>query len=114
MKFYRYIAEQNVTIILFKDFYNIELRLLEYNLFKETPKGYWIKHKSDLWLDHDWKKWIPKTSKKRFAYPTKKEALVNYMRRTESRISHLEHQIGVSKEGYAQAKKLMNEFNNGK
>jgi len=46
----------------------------EYAIIKETPKGYWIK--LSIWNDD--KKWVSKTALKRFAYPTKKEALISY------------------------------------
>lgn len=49
----------------------------EYQLINETPKGYWI------WIvgDTGTTKWVSKTSKKRFAYPTKKEAIDNFVAR---------------------------------
>jgi len=36
--------------------------------------------------------WISKNSKKRYAYPTKKEALENFIKRNERRIEILKYQ----------------------
>jgi len=68
----------------------VELRI--FYLFKETNKGYWITYndsKNNLRGD----KWVSKTSKKRYAYPTKKEALDNFINRTKSRIMILKRQL---------------------
>jgi hypothetical protein len=93
-------------------FSDIRLELEEYDLVKETPKGYWIgsyiNHRSEPF----WKKWIPKESKKRFAYPTKKEALENYIKRTESRIKILESQKFECQIGLRRAKELKKKQNN--
>ena len=54
-----------------------------YVLHKETPKGYWIKLGGDP--NHPSLSgkplWISKTSVKRYAYPTKKEALFAFIKR---------------------------------
>jgi hypothetical protein len=68
---------------------NPKLELITYDLIKETEKGYWIGYKNFS----SWKKWIPKTSKKRFAYPTKQEAMKNFITRTKRRIKLLKWQI---------------------
>lgn len=103
MEFYRYEAIQYAS----KDadgeycspiFPSASLVCNRYDLIKETPKGYWIGFRSlrtdtDSLSKHYWKKWVSKTSRKRFAYPTKEEALVNYIKRTEKRIKILKNQI---------------------
>jgi hypothetical protein len=70
-------------------FPNPKLELRTYDLIKETEKGYWIGYKNFS----SWKKWIPKTSKRRFAYPTKQEAMKNFITRTKRRIKILKWQI---------------------
>lgn len=81
-EFYRYEIDNTLESV------RIELRTFEF--FKETPTGYWIKFKG---YSHSmWKKWIPKISKKRYAYPTKKEAKINFIRRTERRFQILSSQ----------------------
>jgi hypothetical protein len=64
MQFYRYAN------------YGDEIILETYNLHRETPKGYWITQQ--YWIKN---KWINKTSTKRFAYPTKEEALESFKKR---------------------------------
>lgn len=82
---------------------NIGIKVLErkYVLLKETPKGYWIKPIWDISLNisltRDFKtchrKWISKTSKRRYAYPTKGEALINFKARKRRQIQILTAQI---------------------
>ncbi len=95
MNFYRYEAVQYAVHdidgeLVSPKFPNPKVELLIYDLMKETPKGYWI---GDARFPELMKKWISKTSKKRFAYPTKQEALTNFIKRNEKRIEILEHQI---------------------
>jgi hypothetical protein len=66
---------------------NAKLELNTYQLIKETQKGYWIGYLNDYGYQiGDWQKWVSKTSKKRFAYPTKELALTNFIKRTQRRI----------------------------
>lgn len=51
--------------------------LKEYDVIGETPKGYYINKYSFV---HK-KTWVSKTGKKRFAYPTKEEAMNYFMHR---------------------------------
>lgn len=114
MKFYRYELETSVSIgddnsvLRFRD---IQLNLNKYNLHKETPKGYWIGYGyNEVGSLRSYSKWIPKVSKKRYAYPTKEEALINYMKRTEKRIKILESNLYDCKRGIELAnEKLKNE-----
>ena len=73
-------------------FPNPKLELRTYDLIKETEKGYWIGYKG-----FSFKKWIPKKSKKRYAYPTKEEALQNFIARTKRRVDILKRQIDCCK-----------------
>ncbi len=111
MKFYRY--EQVISVSMGDNDYGgsivypySRLVLREYNLYKETPKGYWIGYG----FIGEWKSeasWVSKTSKKRFAYPTKEEALINYIKRTERRKSILQKQIGNCINGLNDANTLL-------
>lgn len=58
----------------------------EFNLVKETKCGYWIDH-------YDKKKWIGKWSKKRFAYPTQREAINGFKYRKKKQIEILTNQL---------------------
>lgn len=85
-----------------------ELNLIIYNLYKETPKGYWIGFgKKEIGFLHSESIWVSKTSRKRFAYPTKKEALVNYIKRTEIRSNILKSQYDECECGIKEAKQLI-------
>lgn len=57
----------------------VRLECHEFEVIKETPCGFWI----------DWifsKKWVSKTSRKRFAYPTKEQAKASFRIRKERQI----------------------------
>lgn len=102
MVFYRYELQ---TTIGFEDFFSTSILVLhEYSLVKETEKGYWICYGSPRFL-HSTRKWIPKISKKRFAYPTKEEALNNYIVRTTKRIGYLESNLNRARLGLSYSKK---------
>lgn len=93
MKFYRY-YNQNSDVIL-----------EQFKLLKETPAGYWIipEYQDPVeamvnFRDAWYRKWISKTSRKRFAYPTKEEALVSFKMRKQKQIPILEAQLECAKE----------------
>ena len=115
MKFYRYevveYAEHDFDgELVSPSIPNPKLELREYDLFKETPKGYWIGYGSLGEYKYNWKKWVSKTTKKRFAYPTEKEALINYIKRTEKRLEILERQAWTCKISLNLAKNKENEI----
>jgi hypothetical protein len=86
MKFYRYETYQYE--------YDPELFLKEFDQIKETPCGWWIgTNSSFLCLHGDRRKWASKTARKRYAYPTKKEALVNFKARKHRQIQILKAQL---------------------
>ena len=96
MKFYRYeiIELMPNHSDSFKD---VEVEIIEktYHMIRETPKGYWIHPNKYLPFPDKNSKWVSKTAKKRFAYPTKAEAMQNFKARTKRRIWILEDQIKV-------------------
>jgi len=99
MEFYRYEKVQYASLGIDGDFENskipnpkIELRI--FNLFKETPKGYWVGYGSfEKGSLRSQGHWVSKSSIKRFAYPSKKEALENFIKRNEKRIRILEYNL---------------------
>jgi len=98
MKFYRYEAVVYAELDRDGEFCSPSIRipkieLTTLNLHKETPKGYWIGygHPDNGLQSHS--RWVSKTAKKRYAYPTKEEALFNYIKRTEKRIKILKGQL---------------------
>jgi hypothetical protein len=95
--FYRYTSYETASMGIDGEytsspFPNPRLRVEEYNLHKETPKGYWIGYGK---LDelHSPSRWVSKDGKKRFAYPTKEEALTNFIKRNERRVKILKRQV---------------------
>ena len=106
MKFYRYEAENSAYAkdhdgeYIHTSLLLVNLKLVEYDMVKETPKGYWVGHGT-------WKyKFVLKTSKKKFAYLTKEDAMVNFVKRTESRISILKNQLEFSIQALNAAKSM--------
>jgi len=99
MKFYRYQGVQYATLSYDGDFVsssipNPKLELYEYDLFKETLKGYWIGYGSIVPGNlRSEAIWVSKTAKKRFAYPSKQEALIGFIKRTERRVKILKNQL---------------------
>lgn len=119
MKFYRYELIQYASIDSEAGYGNSlinfprrNLLCHEYNLFKETPKGYWIGHgnigEGSLRSEGHW---VSKTAKKRYAYPTKTEALNNYILRTKKRKKILYGQIDSCSDGLALAEKELSKLN---
>lgn len=62
----------------------------EFTVIRKTLKGVWVK---------DWKKerWVSNSGKKRFAYPTKAEALFAYTKRKEREILILNSRLNYVK-----------------
>ena len=106
MRFYRYETYSFSTFGENKllEIHSAKLKLIEFSLVKQTPKGYWIGEYYNSTIPYYATKWISKTSKKRYAYPTKEEALNNYIKRTEIRIEILSGQLSSSKVGLNLAK----------
>jgi len=97
MKFYRYEAVSYASMDHDGEYYspripNVNIVLSEFNLHRETPKGYWIGY-GTLDSFHGDSRWVSKTAKKRYAYPTKEEAMTNYIKRTERRMKILKAQL---------------------
>lgn len=87
-------------------FTDFQLKYEEYPVIRETPKGYWIeidrKHISHMDYEEEQtisiEKWVSKTSLKRYAYPTKEEALQNYIARKNRQINILNRQLKDAKD----------------
>lgn len=59
---------------------------------KETAKGYWIELEDDIQEEPN-RSWISKSGKKRFAYPTKEGAMVNFKARKRRQIEILKGKL---------------------
>lgn len=95
------------------DFYEIKLDLKEFRIVRKTPKGFWIWigwGRYENYLDSEYingsdakqyaaeqlkagLKWVSNDGRKRFAYPTKAEAMVNFKKRKERQIKILKSQL---------------------
>lgn len=74
-----------------------------YIILRETPCGWWIAkeflnivYRGDV--PKECQRWVSKTGRKRFAYPTKTEAWESYMARKQWRVWHLERQLRTAED----------------
>jgi len=88
MKLYRYEGYRKVDI----------KNPIEYLVHRETKYRYVIYHGYTKFLERK-EKFIGKAGKKRFAYPTKKEAMINYIARKRSQIEHCTNMINLAETG---------------
>lgn len=113
MEFYRYVLVQYASIHDDGEYGsqrilnpNPSLILHTYSLHKETPKGYWIGYGHPFnGYQGEYSRWVSKTARKRYAYPTKEEALHNFIKRTESRIKYFQNDLDKCRVGLGLAKK---------
>jgi len=70
----------------------VKIILNKYKSIRETACGYWIDHENGIG-----ERWVSKTSKKRFAYPTKHEAMINFKHRKQRQIKLLEVNLSRAK-----------------
>jgi len=95
------------------DYHDIHLDLNEYRIVRETPKGFWIWIGFGLYenylpnelvtdkRDQEFNKrilkqglkWVSNDCRKRWAYPTKKEAQINFQKRKQRHIKILKSQL---------------------
>lgn len=90
MIFYRYYSNRG------------RVSLEKFYLVKQTPAGYWIKHQYAWSGDKD--KWISNNSAKCLAYPTKKEAMQNFIARKNRQIKILKARLFEAEADYRWAK----------
>ena len=81
--------------------YGTRVELHIYKSIKKTQCGHWIIEKGNRYLKCIHKKrWISNTSKKRYAYPTKAEAINSFMIRKMRQIEIMEIRIDNIKIAY--------------
>ena len=83
---------------------NVEVVLKEYSIIRDTPKGYVIKIGQK-------ERWVSATGKKRFAFKDKKDALTNFITRTNKSILIMKHNIDFAQLSLEKAKTLRTEIN---
>lgn len=97
MEFYRYYERNN---------YDEGVKVWEkiFYLVKETPCGYWISENKDYYkkdvIHYLWDepRWISKTSRKRYAYPTRKEAIESFKMRKKRQLEIVNYQTKRTKD----------------
>jgi len=72
----------------------VKIYLNDYEMLRETACGYWINTSG---YGKSYETWVSKTSKKRFAYPTKHEAMINFKHRKQRQIKLLEVNLSRAK-----------------
>ena len=93
----------------------VQIRECKYYLISKTPCGYWISSNENYsqmeerytnYIPHvlEKKRWVSKTATKRFAYPTKKEAMESFIARKQRQVTILTHKLSQAKDALAQAK----------
>lgn len=115
LKFYRYDSVEYASLdfngdVILPPFPNPTITLTTFELVKETPKGYWIVS-IGLKFYPQYKKWVSKTAKKRYAYPTKAEALHNFIKRNQRRLGILKRQIELCKSNLSKAELIKTDEN---
>jgi len=78
-----------------------KLTLQEYEILRETPKGVWIN------IGWNREKWVSNYANKRFAQPSKREALKHYIRRKIYRNHCIELEMDRNNDTLITAKALL-------
>lgn len=80
------------------DGYGYLIEFDEYEVIKPTPKGAWVRLVLGQFLGD--KKFILRDARKRFACPTKEEALESFLKRKERQINILRAQLKEAEKQY--------------
>ncbi len=77
----------------------VKLELREFKVLRHTPKGVWLVYLIGTWTGgEEDKRFVLRDSRKRYACPTKEEALVSYTARKKSQVSKLRAQLSSAEE----------------
>lgn len=79
----------------------------EFDVIKETNCGYWIEY-----YNKDGKKWISSQARKRYAYPERENAMVNFKARKHRQIQIVGAQLQQAKDALQNADIDFPEFDN--
>lgn len=116
MKLYRYSSRWKISF--WRDLETVDVWCDEYEVIKETRCGYWIadypqkdpdKAIKDKWT---WTKWVSKGGKKRYAYPTKEEALESFIIRKHRQVGHARRHLDFAEKSLKQAEHLEKTLHN--
>lgn len=111
MKFYRY-----VDILEYEGHARIIERV--FYLVRKTPKGYWIsadRNYKEGSIGFKWhrKRWVSKTTRKRYAYPTKEQAMEGFVARKRRQVTILTAQLERAKVAWAEGSNRLSPINQG-
>lgn len=101
---YRYEGEVEYSFSIFRSY---KIVLKEYQIIKKTPKGYWIRQ------NQYFKKWVNNDCARRFAYPTKNDALFHFKKRKEKHLKILSSQLEMVNQLLNQIDKVKTDENIG-
>lgn len=79
-----------------------------YRVVKETDKGYWIKSELAPSFIKTKPKWVSKTSRKRYAYPSKVVALESLIARKIRHLRILSAEKNIANQVLCKAREMLN------
>lgn len=77
----------------------------EFEVVKPTPRGYWFEHKEFRALFPE-RKWTSSNAMRRYAYPTKKEAMINYIARKFAQIRIYKGRLAMAAQALVKAQAI--------
>lgn len=92
-----------------KWFTHVRLHLSEHRVLKKTPQGVWVNY----WGHHHDRKFVLTKARKKWACPSKEEALESFIARKKRQADHLERELAEVNEALEVANKTMKEKVNG-
>ncbi len=69
----------------------------EYRVLRRTPKGAWVSRNPVQYGSYGKDRFVLDGFGKRFAYPTKQDAMASFIIRKKSQIGHLEQQLDFAR-----------------
>lgn len=91
---YRYVDSKTASAVC-EGWHEACIQLRTFKVRQETPKGVWI---GGVFGEH--RQWVSSTSRKRFAYPTVKEALVGFLARKHRQINILRDKLTLAEDAH--------------
>lgn len=92
---------------------NVKIELEKFKVVKLTPRGLWLSRMYINWKGEEEtltdKKFILLDSRKKFAHPTKEEALESFIQRKASQVKIVKRQLDVAKRALDLGKELQRE-----
>lgn len=113
MKFYRFeeVDYCGLDSVLDGEFINPnhpkpQVKLITLNFHKETPGGFWIGYGEPGGL-FSTSRWISKYAKKRYAYPSKEQALWSFYKRKKQQVRIVKNQLNRAEKALHDAERML-------